>query len=290
MGGGRAARAWRPSGGRRGGVAVPGAGSGGGGEGAPDGSGDGGPGGSVGGVQADLGASLTTLLVWAALVVFAWKFAPEGSPDLERTILGALLRGGTTPDGDSVNSVFFSLFNVMGVWPAVYAALLIPGGRSGNGVPAWPFVTASFGLGAFALLPYFVLWQPDVEPLPARSDLGRAARALDSRITAFLLLLATAGLVANAATAGGASWTSYGQLLSESKLVCVTSADFVTLTLMAPAWVLNDAGRRRWALGDGLLNGLAVTPLFGPLLYLLLRPSLPERRQAEELKAGGAGE
>ena len=232
-----------------------------------------------GGVSADLGASLTTLLVWAGLVVFAWKFAPEGSPELERTILGALLRGGTTPDGDSVNSVFFSLFNVMGVWPAVYAALLIPGGRSGNGVPAWPFVTASFGLGAFALLPYFVLWKPDAASLPARSDLGRGARALDSRITALLLLLATAGLTYNAATAGGASWAAYGRLLSESKLVCVTSADFVTLTLMAPAWVLNDASRRQWGLGEGFLTGLALMPLFGPLTYLLLRPRLPEQRR-----------
>jgi hypothetical protein len=102
--------------------------------------------------------------------------------------------------------------------------------------------------------------------------------------------LATAGLAANAATAGGASWTSYGQLISESKLVCVTSADFLTLTLMAPAWVLNDAGRRRWTLGDGLLNGLAIAPLFGPLLYLLLRPALPERRLEGGPRAGDAGE
>jgi hypothetical protein len=28
-------------------------------------------------------------------------------------------------------------------------------------VPAWPFVTASFAFGVFALLPYFALWRPD---------------------------------------------------------------------------------------------------------------------------------
>merc|ERR1711871_137650 len=70
-----------------------------------------------------------------------------------------------------------------------------------------------------------------------------------------------------------------GRLMSESKLVCVTSADFVTLTLMAPAWVLNDASRRQWGLGEGFLTGLALMPLFGPLTYLLLRPRLPEQRR-----------
>jgi hypothetical protein len=31
-----------------------------------------------------------------------------------------------------VNTVFTQLFNIMGVYPALYAALLVPAGRSGN--------------------------------------------------------------------------------------------------------------------------------------------------------------
>jgi hypothetical protein len=27
-------------------------------------------------------------------------------------------------------------------------------------LPAWPFVSASFGVGVFALLPYFAFWRP----------------------------------------------------------------------------------------------------------------------------------
>lgn len=27
-------------------------------------------------------------------------------------------------------------------------------------MPAWPFVAASFGVGIFALLPYFAIWKP----------------------------------------------------------------------------------------------------------------------------------
>lgn len=31
--------------------------------------------------------------------------------------------------------------------PQVYTALLIPSAKSANGVPAWPFVTLSYGVG-----------------------------------------------------------------------------------------------------------------------------------------------
>lgn len=31
-------------------------------------------------------------------------------------------------------------------------------------LPAWPFVTASFGLGCYALLPYMILWSPKQPP------------------------------------------------------------------------------------------------------------------------------
>jgi hypothetical protein len=48
----------------------------------------------------------------------------------------------------------------MGIWPAIYASLLIPAGRSANKLPAWPFVMLSFAFGVFALLPYFTFWRP----------------------------------------------------------------------------------------------------------------------------------
>eukprot|EP00958_Prasinococcus_capsulatus_P019325 scaffold2362_cov175-Prasinococcus_capsulatus_cf.AAC.1 len=41
----------------------------------------------------------------------------------------------------------------------VHAMDLALPGRSTR-VPAWPFLTASFAFGCFALLPYFALWEP----------------------------------------------------------------------------------------------------------------------------------
>lgn len=69
------------------------------------------------------------------------------------------------------------------VIPAIYAALLIPGARSENKIPAWPFVSASFFLGAFALVPYMALWQPKeisaAPPAASEFEVGRRLRIYD---------------------------------------------------------------------------------------------------------------
>jgi hypothetical protein len=37
-------------------------------------------------------------------------------------------------DGTPVNAVFTQLFNIMGVWPAIYTSILVPSAKSGNKV------------------------------------------------------------------------------------------------------------------------------------------------------------
>ncbi len=53
--------------------------------------------------------------------------------------------------------------------------------------------------------------------------------------------------VLQAALAGGAAWQEYGKLFAESRFVHVTSTDFAALSLFAPFWMWNDAGKRGWA-------------------------------------------
>ena len=61
-------------------------------------------------------------------------------------------------------------------------------------VPAWPFVAASFGVGVFALGPYFALWTPSREaqaPPPQEELQGWSRLGLkgtESSIGAWLLL------------------------------------------------------------------------------------------------------
>lgn len=216
------------------------------------------------------------LLLWGGLLTYALAFSPNGTPFRDEYFVRKLVGLGEN-DGVAINAVFSSLFNAMGVWPAVYAALLIPSARSRSGLPAWPFVGASFALGFFALGPYLALWTPDpgaVSP-PSREELDKGGpgslcmRALESRWTALGLAAVAVLQVGLAAAAGPAAWADYGRLFDESRFVHVTTLDFLTLSALAPFWVANDSDRRG---GAAWLSALGFVPLLGPALYLVLRP------------------
>jgi hypothetical protein len=76
-------------------------------------------------------------------------------------------------------------------------------------------------------------------------------------IRAFLNHLVNENILAQATTisicnttefllTGEASWAEYGHLIDESRLVHVTTLDFLCLTAFAPFWMLNDAEARKW--------------------------------------------
>ncbi len=50
------------------------------------------------------------------------------------------------------------------------------------------------------------------------------------------------------------------------------TVDFLTLTTLAPFWMANDAALRKWDKQESLLPILSVLPVFGPVIYLCLRP------------------
>ncbi|GKE12915.1 hypothetical protein Tco_1416466 [Tanacetum coccineum] len=190
----------------------------------------------------------------------------------------------------------------MGLWPLVYCMLLIPSGRSSKGnVPVFPFLILSFFLGAYALIPYFVLWRP---PPPAieESELKRwPINFLDSKLTAGpednnvlalgsitmhqVIFAAGLGLIVNAGLATGDNWKEYIQYFGGSRLIHATSLDFALLSTFAPFWVYNDMTVRKWTDKGFWLVPLSVVPFLGPALYLLLRPSLSSAAVASSLPA-----
>jgi hypothetical protein len=219
--------------------------------------------------------ALVGLALWAAFLAYATLLSPNQTPTRDE-IFVLKLCGLGDPGSAPVNAVFTALWAAMGAWPALYAALLIPAGRSKSGLPAWPFVTGSFALGAFALLPYFALHTPGAaaaaSPPPA-ADLegvkGAGLRLLESRGLALFLCGVAAFALGSAAAAGPAAWVAYGQLFDESRLVHVTTLDFITLTACSWSWVGNDARAR------GVVGGApawAGVPLLGPAAWLLVRP------------------
>jgi len=229
--------------------------------------------GSSGGIVGSVGL----FLLWGALAGYAFLLAPNQTPLRDQYFLEKFLN--LTSDGVALNAVFTQLFYIMGVWPLVYTALLVPAAKSRNGVPAWPFFTLSYAVGAFGLLPFMALWQPPESPPvlpPSEEDLqgpgNLLARGMESPVLAWLLLGGAVLCLGQAATAGAAAWEEYSNLLQESRFVHVTTVDFLTLTTLAPFWMDNDATLRKWEGKDKLLPILSLIPVLGPCIYLVLRP------------------
>jgi hypothetical protein len=131
-------------------------------------------------------------------------------------------------------------------------------------------------VGAFALLPYLALRQPNQEFTGSK---GIFLKILDSRWLGVALTLGTLGLLAFGLLKG--DWSDFIQQWQTNRFIHVMSLDFCLLCLLFPALLGDDMARR------GLKNspwfwGVALVPLAGPLLYLCLRPpvSNPEQEVA----------
>ncbi|KAK9152373.1 hypothetical protein Syun_010682 [Stephania yunnanensis] len=205
---------------------------------------------------------------------YVFLLTPNQTPIRDKYFLEKLLnlKG---DDGFRMNEVLVSLWYIMGLWPVVYSMLLIPSGRSSKGkVPVWPFLLASFFGGAYALLPYFVLWRPPSPPVEESELRKWPLNVLESKVTAWVLIGAGLSLIAYAALANGDVWKEFYQYSRESKFIHITCLDFALLSTFAPFWVYNDMTARKWSDKGSWILPLTLIPFFGPALYLVLRPGL----------------
>ena len=121
-------------------------------------------------------------------------------------------------------------------------------------------------------MPYLILRQRNQE-FYGKKD--KWLRILDRRSTGVALLLSTIALLAYAAIAG--DWGDYVQQFQTRHFVHLISLDFCLMCLIFPLTSLFDDDMARRGLNDSrIFWAVALIPLFGPLLYLCLRPSLPE--------------
>ncbi|MBD2577270.1 DUF2834 domain-containing protein [Oscillatoria sp. FACHB-1406] len=211
-------------------------------------------------------------LLWLGFVVYAFLFAPPDSPDTLD-----LIKRLSVGDIGGINPLIVALFNLMGVWPLAYSCLLFADGR-GQKIRAFPFVIGSFALGAFALLPYLALREPN-PTFVGKKD--KAISAFDSRLLGVLLTIAAVGLVAFGLSQG--NWTDFVQQWKTSRFIHVMSLDFCLLCVLFPTLLGDDLARRNFKKA-WVFWLVCLVPLFGPLLYLCLRPSLEETTSQEEAK------
>jgi len=203
-------------------------------------------------------------LLWVGFIVYAFLLAPPNQPDTFQ-----LIKNLSTGQWEGINPLVVSLFNIMGIWPMIYSCLLFIDGRAQK-IPAWPFATFSFGVGAFTLLPYLALREPNTE-FPGTKN--TFIKVLDSRLTGVALTIGTVILVTYGL--GNGDWGNFVQQWQTSRFIHVMSLDFCLLCLLFPALLGDDMARR--GLNNSQLFWLtALIPLFGPLIYLCVRPPLAD--------------
>ena len=201
--------------------------------------------------------------IWLLFIGYATFFAPPQQPDTFDLITDL-----STGNWEGINPYVICLFNIMGILPLVYASFLLIDGEAQPKIKAAPFVGISFGVGAFALLPYFAFRQDKPEFIGRKNWL---LKILDSRLYAIVTTLACLSLIFIAVTQG--NWSDFVAQWHTSKFIHVMSLDFLCLCSLFPSIVGDDLKKR------GIYNSskfwlITLVPLFGTLIYTCLRPSI----------------
>jgi hypothetical protein len=210
---------------------------------------------------------LIFVMLWLGFITYAFILAPPDQPDtfdlIQRMSVG---------DWAGINASIIAIFNAMGIWPMVYACIVLIDGQ-GQRIAAWPFVIVSFAVGAFALLPYLALRHPNPEFAGPKTML---LRLVDSRWLGFLLLIGAISVLGLGILQG--DWADFWQQWQTSRFIHVMTLDFGLLWLLFPALLQDDMTRRN--LQQPWINiGVVALPLVGACLYLTLRPNLPAKGQ-----------
>ena len=202
-------------------------------------------------------------LWWLGFITYAFLLAPPNQPDTFE-----LIKNLSTGKWEGINPLVVSLFNIMGVFPMIYSCLLFIDGR-GQKIPAAPFASISFGVGAFAVLPYLAVRKPNPKFVGKKNIF---LKILDSRLTGIALSI---GAIAIVGYGLNGDWNNFVQQWQTDRFIHVMSLDFCLLCLLFPA-LLGDDMARRGIKNSAIFWITALIPLFGSLAYLCVRSPLPD--------------
>ena len=202
-------------------------------------------------------------LIWLTFVVYAFFFAPNL---VSQAAITELIINLSLGEWSGINPLVVAIFCIMGIFPWLYAALILFDSPEQK-ISAYPFFIGSIGLGAFALLPYLILRQPNHH---WRSQKNWLLKLLDSRFLAISSTIAIAVFLTWGLSNG--DWSDFIAQWQRDRFINVMSLDFALLSLLSLAILPDDIKRRaanpRWF---WLAAGL---PVFGTLIYWCLRPQL----------------
>ncbi|MBE9063107.1 DUF2834 domain-containing protein [cf. Phormidesmis sp. LEGE 11477] len=208
--------------------------------------------------------------LWLGFSLYAFTLAPPQQPDTFDLIVR--LSSGQWAE---INPAIVALFNLMGVWPLIYACLALIDGTSQK-ITAWPFVVVSFAVGAFAILPYLALRQPDSTFHSPKTFL---LKLVDSVWTGRAIALASLLLLTYGVISG--NWSDFARQWQTSQFIHVMSLDFCMLCAIVSPLLKDDMARRN--LSNPTLFWIAtLIPLLGIAFYLSVRPPLESIENTEQ--------
>lgn len=223
---------------------------------------------------------ITFGLLWLALVSYSVIFTVDkvksSSPEALQQDLDLIINMSII-EWNGINPIIIAIFFIMGVLPWVYGAFVLFDSKN-QPVSPYPFFVTSFGLGAFALLPYFAFRNSDVSWQKEKSFL---LKILDSRLMAIISSISILAFVIWGLTNG--DWSDFITQWHTSQFVHVMSIDFCILSFLLPVAILKDDMKRR-GIGDSKLFWIAaIIPLFGSLVYWCVRPQLANNSDVKEV-------
>ena len=182
------------------------------------------------------------------------------------------------PRPESVNELWFAVWNSFAVVPLAIAALTLPAASRGQRLPAAPFLVGSAAFGYFALGPYFATRSSRPVIVPDE-DFGFFTRnVFETRAFGVALAALAASLPFSSELIAADPKTlisEFFELAESSRFVAVASADIGIMSVLAALLVTEDAARRGW---DDYRVPLAAAslllPVLGPSLYLAARPRI----------------
>lgn len=212
--------------------------------------------------------------VWVALSVYAFGFAPgmdEVSRAADAELLQTLIKDPAAP---SVEPIFRSIFNSLGLVPLMNLAVMWPGGKDQR-VPAYTLL-AAFAAGYFATAPYLAF--REYRPSVGEDEYnGLACKLFESKLFGGAMSIAAGKLLFDAGAAvvddPAVHLKAVSDLFWSSTFAHVSTLDLTVLSVVYFGTIGEDMRRRGWY-SPGKALAFSALPVLGPALYLLARPAL----------------
>lgn len=205
------------------------------------------------------------LVLLAGLFIYFYTLAPPTPSNALDGVMDAFT-GNFTPQ----NIIVFVLFNLMGIWPLAMASIVLID-QKGQKLPAWPFVIASFFLGAYALTIYVGLRTPNKSHKPEKKGI---VKKVDKRSNGIIILVLTILLIIWAAITG--DWEYFFSSFFTNGFIHIMTIDFLLFAVIFPPVLKDDMQLRNYYSMKKMVL-FSIIPLFGALIYLSLRPRIATR-------------